>query len=70
MNVAQTIEWLKTFPQDAKVDVLVEDVDYGWDGENEYQTTYVSEQSLTLYDYDKRASYDKKTNTLLMGVRY
>lgn len=70
MNVEQTIEWLKTFPKDAKVEVLVEDRDYGYDGENEYQTCYIREQSLASHDDSKRASYDEKTNTLLLGERW
>ncbi len=68
MKVLEFIEWLKTQPQDADVEVLSESWEMGFDGENEFSSTHVSENSVESFGH-MRCSYNKKYNTPLIGER-
>lgn len=69
MKVSEFIEWLKTQDQDAIVQVVVEDRDWGWDGEDEYSYSTVRTEVFDP-DYEGRYSYGQKTKILTLGEKW
>lgn len=73
-TVAEMIEWLKTMPQDAKVEVLrhTSGSGYydqgGWCSPQEFDHSATYDWAKDYVDlYPRMWEYDKNSNTLLIG---